>query len=198
MPADIPFGGGPVSGIPGRDMMNAMLAHHWWAIMLRGVFALVFGVLALTAPGAVLLSLALLFGIYLLADGAIGLFATVRAVTVHGHWSALLAEALLNIVMGLVALWMPAAAVFAFVLIVAFWALISGGLMVAAAWGVHASHGRWWLALGGAVSIVWGLLLIAAPFIGAVVLAWWLGAYAILFGIALLFFGWRLRAQHRA
>jgi len=176
--------------------MNATLARHWWAIMLRGAVAVLFGIVALAAPGAVLLSLAFLFGIYLLIDGVIGLVSTVRAVTAHGHWGALLAEAVLNLLIGLIALLMPGAAVLAFVLLMAVRALISGALMVAAAFKLHASHGRWWLALGGVASLIWGVLLIAAPIMGAVVVTWWLGIYAIIFGIALLACGWRLRGQH--
>jgi uncharacterized membrane protein HdeD (DUF308 family) len=181
--------------MPGQDTMNAFLAHRWWIIALRGVIAILFGIVALAIPGAVLLSLALLFGIYLLVDGVLGLVGTVRAVSTHGHWVMLLAEAVLNILMGLIALFIPTVAVLAFVLLMAAWALISGGLMVAAAVRLHVSHGRWWLALGGIVSLIWGVLLVAAPLIGAVVLAWWLGIYAIMFGIALLACGWRLRAQ---
>jgi uncharacterized membrane protein HdeD (DUF308 family) len=176
--------------------MNATLARHWWAIMLRGIIAVLFGVVALAAPGAVLLSLAFLFGVYLLIDGAIGLVSSIRAVTAHGHWAALLAEAVLNILMGLIALLLPGAAVLAFVLLMAAWALVSGGLMVVAALRLHATHGRWWLALGGVASLIWGVLLVAAPLVGAVVLAWWLGIYAIIFGFALLACGWRLRGQH--
>ena len=175
--------------------MNATLARHWWAIVLRGVIAVLFGVIALAAPVAVLLSLALLFGIYMLIDGVIGLVASVRAVVAHGHWGALLAEAVLNILMGLIALFIPGAAVLAFVLLMAAWALISGGLMLAAAVKLHASHGSWWLGLGGVASLIWGVLLVAAPLMGAVVLTWWLGIYAIVFGIALLACGWRLHGQ---
>jgi uncharacterized membrane protein HdeD (DUF308 family) len=195
MPSDSPIGTGPFSGLPDRDAMNATLAQNWWTIVMRGAIAILFGVVALAAPGAVLLSLALLFGIYLLADGVIGLVGTVRAVSTHGHWGALLAEAVLNILMGLIALFIPAAAVLAFVLLMAVWALISGGLMMWAAMRLHVSHGRWWLGLGGVASLIWGVMLAAAPLVGAVVLAWWLGIYAIVFGIALLACGWRLRAQ---
>jgi uncharacterized membrane protein HdeD (DUF308 family) len=195
MPSDTRFGAGPMSGQPGRDAMNALLVEHWWTIMLRGAIAVLFGVIALAAPGAALWSLAFLFGIYLLADGVIGLIGTVRAVQAHGRWGGLLAEAGLNIVMGLIALLMPAAAVLAFVLLVAAWALISGCLMLSAALRLHTSHGRWWLALGGIASLVWGVMLVAAPLVGAVVLAWWIGIYAIIFGAALLACGWRLHGQ---
>jgi uncharacterized membrane protein HdeD (DUF308 family) len=177
--------------------MNATLARHWWAIVLRGVIAVLFGVIALAAPVAVMLSLALLFGIYMLIDGVIGLISSVRAVVAHGHWGALLAEAVLNIIMGLIALLLPGAAVLAFVLLMAAWALISGGLMLAAAVKLHASHGSWWLGLGGVASLIWGVLLVATPLMGAVVLTWWLGIYAIVFGVALLVCGWRLRGQHQ-
>ncbi|WP_216856277.1 HdeD family acid-resistance protein [Acidisphaera sp. S103] len=177
--------------------MSATLARHWWAIMLRGVIAVLFGIIALAAPGAVLLSLAFLFGIYLMIDGIIGLIGSIRAVAAHGHWGPLLAEAVLNMLMGLIALFMPAAAVLAFVLLMAAWALISGGLMLAAAMKLHTSHGRWWLGLGGMASLIWGVLLVIAPLEGAVVLTWWLGLYAIVFGVALLGCGWRLRGRHQ-
>jgi uncharacterized membrane protein HdeD (DUF308 family) len=196
MSGHMPLAMEPLSGRPDRDAMNATLARHWWTIVLRGVIAVLFGVVALAAPVAVLLSLAFLFGIYMLVDGVIGLVASVRAVVAHGHWGALLAEAVLNILMGLIALFIPGAAVLAFVLLMAAWALVSGGLMLAAAVRLHASHGSWWLGLGGVASLIWGVLLVAAPLMGAVVLTWWLGIYAIVFGIALLACGWRLRGQH--
>jgi len=177
------------------DPMNGMLAQHWWTIALRGVIAVLFGLIALAAPGAALLSLALLFGAYLLVDGIIGLVVTARAASAGARWGALLAESVLNIVMGLIALVMPAAAVFAFVILLSVWALITGGLMIMAAFRLHATHGRGWLAFGGVVSVIWGLMLAAAPMIGAVVVAWWLGIYAIIFGVALLVAAWRLRER---
>ncbi|PPQ36114.1 hypothetical protein CCS01_05770 [Rhodopila globiformis] len=173
-----------------------MLARHWWTVALRGVIAVLFGLVALAAPGAALLSLALLFGAYLLADGVIELVVTWRAAKAGVRWGPLLWEAVLSIIMGLIALAMPAVAVWAFVILLAAWALITGVLELVAAFRLHASHGRWWLALGGIVSLVWGLLLAAAPMIGAVVVAWWLGFYAIFFGITLLVAAWRLRERH--
>lgn len=198
MASDTPFGTGPLTGFPNRDAMNQMLAQHWWTFVLRGIFALLFGAFALMAPVAALLTLAFVFGIYLLIDGVLGLIATVKAVTAHGHWGMLLAEAVLNVLMGLIALLMPAAAIFAFVLLTAVWALSTGVLMLVAAIRLHASHGRWWLGLGGIASIIWGVLLLLAPMIGAVVLTWWIGIYAIVFGIALLVCGWRLHWQKLA
>jgi uncharacterized membrane protein HdeD (DUF308 family) len=189
------------AGIPSdarMDDMSAALAKNWWAITLRGAAAISFGVLALLTPGAVLLSLAWFFAAYLLVDGVFAIVASVRAATGHERWGLLLFEGILDLVMAVAAAMFPAAAVLAFVLLTAAWALLSGGLMLGAAFSLHISHGRWWLAFGGIVSIAWGVLLLLAPMMGAVVLTWWLGAYAIVFGVMLLMLGFRLRGQHAA
>ena len=186
------------SGAARVNDMNALLAQNWWAIALRGIVAILFGLVALLLPGAVMLSLALLFAAYLVVDAAFGMVAAVRAARSHERWGLLLVEALLNLAMGVIAAVFPVAAVLAFVLVTAAWALLTGGLMLAAAFRLHISHGRWWLALGGIVSIAWGILLVIAPLIGAVVLTWWLGGYAIVFGILLLAAAFHLRSQHIA
>lgn len=180
-------------GHPAPNVMGGALAAHWWALVLRGVIAVLFGAMAFLAPGAVMLSLALLFALYLIVDGVIGFLAAFRAPQADkGRWP-LLAEAVLNLLMGGLALAFPAGAIFAFVIVTAFWALLSGGLLLAAAFRLGLPHGRLWLAIGGLVSIVWGVLLIVAPLMGAVVLTWWLGAYAVLFGIMLVAAGLKLR-----
>ena len=177
------------------DAMSAVLAQNWWLIALRGVFAILFGIVAFAAPGAVMLTLALFFAAYLLVDGVVGIAAAVRAARAHERWGLLLAEGALNIVMGLIAAVFPVSAVLAFVFVTAAWALITGGLMLAAAFKLTQAHGRLWLALGGIVSVIWGVLLVFAPLVGAVVLTWWLGAYALVFGIALLVLAFQLRAR---
>jgi uncharacterized membrane protein HdeD (DUF308 family) len=179
------------------DPMSAQLARNWWLVLLRGVIAILFGIAAFAAPVAVMLSLALLFAIYLLVDGVFGIAASVRAATHHQRWGWLLAEGVLSLVMGVVALLFPGAWVLAFVIVTAVWALASGGMMLVAAFRLHPAHGRIWLALGGIVSLVWGVLLLLAPMLGALVLTWWLGAYAIVFGAALLVLGFRLRTTRQ-
>jgi uncharacterized membrane protein HdeD (DUF308 family) len=180
------------------DPMSAMLARNWWAVALRGLAAVVFGLIALFVPGAVMLTLALLFAAYLLVDGVLGIITAMRAASHHGRWGLLLFEGLVNIGVGVIAAVFPAAAVLGFVLLVAAWALITGVAMVVAALRLHISHGRWWLLFAGIVSVIWGVVLLLAPMMGAVVLTWWLGAYALIFGIMLLVLGFRLRGQHRA
>jgi uncharacterized membrane protein HdeD (DUF308 family) len=90
---------------------------------------------------------------------------------------------------------LPDLTVVVFVMLVAAWAIVTGFLMLRAAFRINIEHGRWWLALGGLASVVYGVLLIVAPLIGALVLTWWLGAYAMVFGVALLVLAFRLRSQ---
>jgi uncharacterized membrane protein HdeD (DUF308 family) len=184
-----------ISGLPRRDAMSSALARNWWALAVRGVFGILFGVVALAAPVAVLLSLALLFAVYLLADGAFAIVAAVRAAQGHARWGLLLAEGVVNLAMGALAFVFPGGAVLAFVLVTAAWALMTGALMLAAALALHPAHGRLLLAIGGIVSLLWGAALVVAPFVGALVLTWWLGGYAIVFGVVMLALAVRLRAR---
>jgi uncharacterized membrane protein HdeD (DUF308 family) len=104
-------------------------------------------------------------------------------------------EGIVNIATGIIAFLWPGIALLAFVLLVAAWALVSGALMIGAAFRLSTAHGRWWLLLGGVASVLYGLLLVIAPLIGALVLTWWLGAYALVFGVALLVLAFKLRAR---
>jgi uncharacterized membrane protein HdeD (DUF308 family) len=147
-----------------------------------------------------MLSLVLLFSAYTLVDGVTGIISAVRAMRrKEDRFGWLIFEGLLNIAVSVVAFLWPGMTVLAFVLLVAAWAIVSGALMMAAAFRLNVSHGRWWLVLGGLLSLAYGALLVATPLIGAIVLTWWLGAYAIAFGVALVILSFKLRssAQHQ-
>jgi uncharacterized membrane protein HdeD (DUF308 family) len=180
---------------PVDDAKVAALARNWWALALRGVIAILFGLVALFLPAAAMLSLALVFAAYLIVDGAFGIVSAVRAAQANERWGLLLAEGILNILMGAIAFLFPISAVLAFVIITAAWALLTGALMLAAAFKLGREHGRWWMGLAGAISILFGVALVISPLVGAVVLTWWLGAYAIVFGIMLLILAFRLRSR---
>ncbi len=172
------------------------LARVWWAWVLRGLAALLFGAVAFLDPGIALGSLVLVYGTYAIVDGVFTLIAAARAATHHGRWVLLLLEGLAGLAVGLVALALPALAVTVWVWILAGWAIVTGALMLAAAFRLHSGHGNWLLGLGGVVSIVWGALLASFPVAAAVVLTLWLGAYAVVFGVAMIAFGMRLRSRH--
>jgi uncharacterized membrane protein HdeD (DUF308 family) len=188
----------PLTGPARLDAMSTVLARNWWLVALRGVFAILFGIAAFVAPAAFVLSLVLFFAAYMLVDGIFGIVAAARAAQRHERWGFLLFEGLVDILVGVAAFLMPAAAVWAFVLLVAIWALVTGGLMIAAAFRLHLHYGRWWLVLGGVVSLLFGLALLINPGMSALVLTWWLGGYAVAFGVLLVILAFRLRGRHEA
>lgn len=182
---------------PGLDALNAMLARNWWLIALRGAIALSFGLFAVSKPEGAMLMLALYFAGYLIVDGAFCILSAVAAARDGENWEMLIAQGVLNLAAGLLAAVLPSAAVIGFVLLTAAWALLSGAAMLAASFRLRVSHGQPWLALGAIVSMVWGVMLVIAPMIGAVVFTWWLGAYAITFSVPLFVVAHRLRAANQ-
>jgi uncharacterized membrane protein HdeD (DUF308 family) len=175
--------------------MSAALAENWWMVAIRGVLGIAFGAIALIFPGATILSLVIVFSAYLIVDGIFAIVSAVRAARQHERWWTLALAGVVNIVAGaLVYLW-PGLTVLAFVVLTAAWSIVTGTLILAAAFRLNLQHGRWWLVLGGVANVAFGVLLILAPIAGAVVLTWWLGAWALVFGALLLALAFRLRSQ---
>lgn len=175
------------------DAMTASLARNWWAVVLRGLAAIAFGVIALFLPGVTLASLVLVFAGYMLADGVLTLVSAVRAARREERWGLLVLEGLADLATGAIALIMPKAALFAFIILAAAWAVVSGVLMLSSGFRLRAERGRIWQILGGFASIAWGVLLMLFPATGLIVMTWWLGAYALIFGATLLALGVSLR-----
>jgi uncharacterized membrane protein HdeD (DUF308 family) len=190
---------GVTPGWPASDnAMSNLLAQNWWAIALRGAFAIVFGIVALLMPDAALLAFVLLFAAYMLVDGIFAIIAGVRAAQRHQRWGWLIFEGILDFIAGGIAVVWPVITIVAFVFLMGAWAIVTGALLFSASFRLNVLHGRWLMALGGAISIIWGVLLIIWPLVGAIVLTWWIAAYALLFGIAMLVLAFRLRGRRQA
>lgn len=190
---------GTAGGWPaGDDAMSALLAQNWWAIALRGAFAIIFGIIALLMPGATMLALVLLFAAYLLVDGIFAIIAAVRAGRRQERWGWLIFEGLVDLVTGGIAALWPLITIVAFALLMGAWAIVTGALLLGASYRLNIPHGRWLMALAGAISVIWGVLLIIWPLIGALVLTWWMAAYALIFGVAMLVLAFRLRSRRPA
>ena len=159
------------------DSLGEALARNWWLIALRGVLGVIFGVIALVMPVATILALVLLFSAYMVVDGAIAIYAAIRAARKQEGWGFLLFQGIASLAAAAIAFVWPGLTVVAFVLLIAAWSIVSGCLMLAAA--MRTEQARWWLVLGGAAALLYGILMIVAPLSGAVVLTWWLGAFAL-------------------
>jgi uncharacterized membrane protein HdeD (DUF308 family) len=178
--------------------MSGLLARNWWAVMARGAAAILFGLVALFAPIPTLAALVLLFGAYMLVDGVLAIVSAIRAARRHERWLMFVLEGVVDILAAAVAFVLPGAALLAFVALLAVWAMISGGLMVASAFRLNRDHGKVWLAIGGVASVVWGALLLIYPISGLLVVTWLLGAYALVFGVSLAVLSITLRGRAMA
>jgi uncharacterized membrane protein HdeD (DUF308 family) len=172
------------------------LAKNWWALALRGVAAMIFGVLAFVLPGVTLAVLILLFGGYALVEGVLNVIAAVRGRGDDQPWWALLLEGLVSIAVGIVAFVVPGVTELALLYIIAAWAIVTGALEIVAAIRLRRRiTGEARLVLNGVLSIAFGVLTMLMPGAGALSLAWLIGAYAIVFGALLLGVSLRLRGS---
>jgi uncharacterized membrane protein HdeD (DUF308 family) len=176
-------------------VMKRILQENWWVIALRGGLGIIFGVIALFFPVVTILSLVLLFSAWMLVDGAFSIAGSIRAGNRGEHWGWLLTQGIISLITGVLAFLWPGITALAFVLIIAAWSIVSGGIQLAAAFRIRRSERGWgWLIFGGIVSILFGILLVIAPLIGAIVLTWWLGAYVLVSSILLLIVAFSVRS----
>jgi uncharacterized membrane protein HdeD (DUF308 family) len=171
--------------------MLEVLSQKWWTVALRGLVAIVFGIVALAYPGATLVSLAMVFGAYAFVDGV---FAIVSAFGHRGRevvWYVL--DGILGIAVGVATFVFPGVTAQAMVLLIGVWAILTGIFEVIAGFELPIKR-DWLLVLAGIASIVFGVLVFAYPVTGALAIAWLIGAYALVFGVSMLAFGIRLRS----
>ena len=175
--------------------MAAILIGNWWALALRGVAAILFAIIAFFWPEITAAVLILLFGVYALVDGIFALVAGWRAARHHGRSTALLVEGVLNIVIAVIVFVWPGPALVALIYLIALWAIVTGVTLVAAGIALVRLSGELLLVVSGILSLLLGIVLLVHPALGVIALSWWLGAYALLFGIMLLSLAFRIRHQ---
>src|SRR5215467_5386426 len=181
-----------------RPMLHA-LAKNWWLVLLRGIAGIVFGLLAFAWPGLTLLTLVLFYGAYALIDGIVALATafTGGAKMVPTWW--LVVVGLLGIAAGLVTFLWPGVTALVLIFFIGGWAIAHGVFEIVGAIKLRKEiDNEWWLILAGALSVIFGIAVLAAPGAGALALVWVIGAYSLVFGILLVGLALRLRQHRRA
>jgi uncharacterized membrane protein HdeD (DUF308 family) len=179
--------------------MLETLARNWWILLIRGIAAIAFGLLAFVWPGLTLVVLVILFGAYVLADGVLAIYLALTGRTGGRHWGWILADGLLGIVAGGIALVWPGISALALLALIAAWAIIHGIFEIVAAIQLRrVLDDEWFMALNGVISILFGIALIAWPKAGILAVAWLIGVGAIAMGIMFVVLSLRLRSLSRA
>jgi uncharacterized membrane protein HdeD (DUF308 family) len=179
-----------------RPLLHA-LAKSWWLVLLRGIAGILFGLLAFAWPGLTLVTLVLLYGAYTLVDGVVALAAAFTGAARPGPTWWLIIIGLLGIAVGAITFFYPGVTALVLVLLIGGWAVAHGIFEIIGAIQLRKEiDNEWWLILAGALSVIFGLMVLFAPGAGALALIWVIGAYSIVFGAMLIGLSLRLR-KHR-
>jgi uncharacterized membrane protein HdeD (DUF308 family) len=177
-----------------RPLLRSM-AKYWWLTALRGVAAVVFGVLSLFWPAFSALTLVLVWGAYAFADGIFALGAAIfgkEATTGSRWWLAI--SGILGIATGLIAFFAPVFTAGVLLIFIAIWAIAIGVMSIIGAIQLRKEiEGEWLLVLGGVVAILFGILMFLQPAAGALAVVWMIATFAIIFGIDLIWLAFKLK-----
>lgn len=176
-------------------MLLETLKRHWWVPVIRGIAAIVFGIIAFVYPGLTIATLVLFFGAWILIDGIFRIVGAIGHRASDPDWGWQLVVGLLGIVVGLLTFHAPQITALALVIYIAAWALMIGASEIALAVKMRREiKGEWFLILMGLASIVFAVLLLWNPIAGAAAVIWLIAWYAVVLGILAIFFGFRLRS----
>jgi uncharacterized membrane protein HdeD (DUF308 family) len=181
-----------------RPRMLPAVSGSWGALAVRGVAAVLFGLVALIWPGLTLTVLIIVYGAYALIDGVFAIVAGLRAGSGTRRW-LLLAEGALGILAGLIAVFWPSITAVVLLYIIAFWAIFGGLLRIVGAILLRREiDNEWTMALSGALWVLLGIVLFVLPGAGLLSLAWLIGIFALGAGITLILLAFRVRGQGRS
>ena len=167
---------------------------NWWLLALRGLVAVLFGVLAFMWPGATLITLVWLFGAFALVNGILSLVLAAKTPKGYPKVGSLIFGGLLGILAGLLAFVMPGITALGLLILIAAWAIVTGIMELVAAVRLRKIiNNEWLLVLAGIASVVFGVILLFQPAAGALALIWLIGAWAFVFGILLMILAFRMR-----
>ena len=186
----------PYAAPPGSIRMRPMLddlARNWWVILLRGILALIFGVLTFVWPGITLAVLVALYGAFALVDGVLAIVAAIRGGAPAPRWWLALVG-VFGIAAGVLTVLWPQITAVVLLMFIAAWAIAMGVMQIVGAIKLRNEiEGEWLLIASGVLSVLFGVMLVAWPGAGALAMVLVIGAFAIMFGILMIGFSLRLR-----
>lgn len=178
-----------------NNQFTKILSRTWWLLLLRGLIAIAFGILIWLQPEISIMALMLIFGAYVLADGVLGIWTAIAGRKEHEDWWVLFIWGGIGVGIGILTFLAPGVTALALLFYIAVWAVATGVLEIVAAIRLRKEiKGEWMLVLGGIVSVIFGILLMAQPIAGALALLWLIAVYGVIFGIFLVILAFRVRS----
>jgi uncharacterized membrane protein HdeD (DUF308 family) len=179
--------------------MSGLFTRNWWLILLRGIVAILFGILALSRPHVTLAALLLLFGVYVIVDGIFSLSAAISGWRHREDRWLLVLEGLIGLGVGIITLQAPGITAIALVFFIAVWALATGILRIVAAIRLRKEiKGEYWMIFSGLAGVLFAILVMERPVAGAMALIWLIGWFAIVTGTMLTALSFKLRSLRRS
>ena len=171
----------------------------WWMVLLRGVLAVLFGLVALFTPGIALLTLVYLFGFYALLDGVVAIVAGIRMRSSLAHWGWVVAQGAVSVLAGVVALVWPGVTALSLLVIIGVWAIALGVAEIVEAFTARrrGSPAWGWTLAAGVLGVLFGIALVLQPAAGILALLWLVGTFALVVGVVLIVWAFRIRGAVR-
>lgn len=181
-----------------EGLVKSALHRSWWLLLLRGIAAVAFGVLTFIWPQISLVSLILVYGIYALVDGVLALIAAIRGGGFAPRWWLALGGLVSILAAGVAFAW-PGLTALVLVYLIGFWSILRGVLEIVGAIRLRNEiANEWSLGAAGALSVIFGLILVFMPGAGALGLLWLIAAWAVLFGLLLIWVAFKVRTLAKA
>src|SRR5256885_15157337 len=175
-------------------MLIETLKRHWWVPVIRGIAAIVFGIIAFVYPGLTIATLVLFFGAWVLIDGVFRIVGAIAGRASDPEWGFHLIIGIIGIMIGFLTFRAPLITALALIIYIAALALMIGASEIAFAIKLRREiKGEWFLILMGLASIIFAVMLLWNPVAGAAAVIWLIAWYAVVLGVLAIFFGFRLR-----
>lgn len=176
------------------ETMAQLFTRHWWLLALRGLAAVLFGVLAFVWPGITLLTLVILFGAYAVVNGVLSFILAAKAPNGYPRFLGLILPGLLSVTAGVLAFILPGITALALLMLIAAWAIVNGIMEIVVAIRLRKEiTNEWLLILAGVASVAFGVLLFIWPGAGALAVLWWIASFSIVLGVLFIALAFRLR-----
>lgn len=179
--------------------MLQTMSRNWWTVLLRGIFFVVFGLLALLTPSLTLPQLMAFFGVFALAVGVTAVFTSFNSQDNDERWWLHLIDGAIGVLAGIGVLISQGIAAMTLLFVIAAWAVLIGIMQIIGARRLRQDlPNEWLLGFIGVLSVVFGIFIYLLPSAGALALAWLIGLYALVDGALFIALGFRLHSHHEA